>query len=290
MVHPPSLEAVHARIDVGGSAAIDGLSFATTGDRVLVLGAARALFEAASGMRPMAHGEIRVLGELPFAAAKTGQMACAPLDPRLPPRWSPRVYAFWSARLAGKRRGQARAAAAEAIDRLKLGDAADRELVRAEVVVRRACVVAAALATGAELLLLEDPTANLPDDKARTFARSIVQATHGRRVVIFAARVPLASPLAIDADEAVLVCGSEVAAQGAPAELASRDHLVALRVHGDSAHFARVATERGAKVTGTGALLHVDLGENLKVKDLVAVARDTEAVVIEVRPVARAFA
>src|SRR5580704_12086212 len=47
----PLLAASSLRVDVGGSPAVDGLTLATTGDRVLVLGAARALFEAAAGLR-----------------------------------------------------------------------------------------------------------------------------------------------------------------------------------------------------------------------------------------------
>jgi hypothetical protein len=81
-----------------------------------------------------------------------------------------------------------------------------------------------------------------------------------------------------------------VEAQGAPAELASRERTLSLRVHGDCASFSRVARERGAKVIGEGPLLEVDLGESLRIKDLLAVARETEAVVVEVHPLARAFA
>jgi ABC-2 type transport system ATP-binding protein len=284
------LEAVRVRVDVGDSPALDGLSFATTGDRVLVLGAARALFEAACGLRPVAHGELHVLGATPVAAAREARVAAAPLDPRLPPRWSVRTYVFWSVRLTGRRRTEARVLAAQAMAQLAIDHAADLELGRADVLVRRSAVVAAALATGAPLLLLEDPTSNLPDDVARNFGRTIVRATEGRRTVVFAGRLPLASALATDADEALVVMGSHVAAQGAPAELAARERTVTLRVHGDCDDFARVARERGAKVSGAGPLFEVDLGEGLKVKDLLAAARDTEAVVVEVRPLARTFA
>jgi ABC-type multidrug transport system ATPase subunit len=286
----PTLEVSRARVDVEGRAAIDGLSFVTSGERVLVLGAGRALFEAASGTRAVAHGTIRVSGTLPLAASRTGAAASAPLDPRLPPKWSVRTYAFWSARLTGRGQGEARSLAEGALEALKLSHAAGVELGKADLAVRRATVVAAALATSAPTLLLEDPTANLPDAQARALGRAIVQATEGRRTLLFAGRVNLASPLSTDADEAVVVSGSDCVAQGAPAELVARERTLALRIHGDSEEFARVARERGAHVTGAGGLLQVDLGENMKVKDLLAVASETEAVVIEVIPIARAFA
>ena len=286
----PVLEVVRARIDVGGSPAIEGLSFATTGQRVLVLGAARALFEAASGMRAVTHGDVRVLGMPPLAAVRAAKAAAAPKDPRLPPKWTVRTYVSWSARLAGHGRTRSRALAARAIDQLKLGDAADGALGRAELIVRRAAVVAAALATDAQLILLEDPIANLPDHQARALARVLVQSTADRPCLVFAPRVPLASPLAMDADEAIIVSGSDVAGQGAPAELAAQERTVAVRVQGDSASFARAAAERGATVSGTGALLRVDLGESLQVRDLLAVAIETQATLVEVRPVARTFA
>jgi ABC-2 type transport system ATP-binding protein len=226
----------------------------------------------------------------PREASRAARVAAAPLDPPLPPRWTVRTYVFWSVRLAGVRRAQARLLAAEAMGLLKIEQAADVEIGRTDLAVRRATVVAAALATRAELLLLEDPTSNLPDDAARTFARSIVQATEGRRTIVFAGRLPLASALATDADEAVVIAGSDVTAQGAPGELAGQERTVALRVHGDCEDFSRVARERGATVVGAGPLLRIDLGATLKVTDLLAVARETEAVVIEVHPVARAFA
>lgn len=284
------LEVVRARIDVDGKPAVEGLSFATTGERVLVLGAARALFEAAAGMRPVAHGEVRLRGEGHGSSVRSGKAAVAPLDPRVPPKWTVHTYVFWSARLAGHGRLRARTLADHAIDQLKIGNASDAPLGALELVVRRATIVAGALATDARLILLEDPTSNLPDTQARSLARVIVQATAGRASILFAARMPLGSPLTMDADEAVVVTGGAVDAQGAPAELASSERTVALRVEGDSASFARVAAERGAKVAGVGGHLRVDLGETLKVRDLLAVAAETQATLIEVRPVSGAFA
>lgn len=288
-VAEPLLELVNARIDAGGFPAIDGLTLATRGEHALVLGAARAVFEAASGLCPVAHGQVRVLGMSPAAALKAGWVAGASLDPRLPPSWTVRTFVAWNARLSGHRRSRLRGFTDEALDRLALGESAKVTLGRAPLVVRRAAVVAGAIATGARLLLVEDPTVNLPDEQGRSFAGQLVRAFEGHGSVVFAARMDLTSPLAAEASEAIVVVGSEIAARGEPAELAAQEHVYALRVHGDSRSFVDAASGRGAKVTGKGGLLTVDVGSDLKVRDLLAIARQTDVTVVEVRPIARAL-
>ena len=90
-----------------------------------MLGAARALFEAAAGLRAIARGELRVAGEEPLDAVRAGAVAGAPLDPPLPASWTVRQYVTWSARLAGHAPGTARALADEAIERMELGSQAN---------------------------------------------------------------------------------------------------------------------------------------------------------------------
>src|SRR5579884_3038401 len=209
------------------------MSLACGGDRVLVLGAARALFEAAAGLRPTARGELRVEGLPPAAAVRGGVAAGAPLDPPVPGDWTVRRYVLWSARLAGHARQAAEALAEDAIARVKLGEAAaEGRLGPSAPAVRRATVLAAALATGARTLLVEDPSTGL-DDVARPFAHVVAHALRDRRVVFFAGRIPLDSPIALAADEAVVVDGSHVAAQGPPAELAAAERTFVLCVGGD---------------------------------------------------------
>ena len=290
----PLLAAAGARIDVAGSPAIDGLTLATTGEHVLVLGAARALFEAAAGLRPVARGELVVDGAAPAIAVRSGRAACVPLDPPMPPAWTLLQYATWSARLAGHARAVAQAMAAEALDRLQLAAAARTKLAHAAPAMRRGAAVAAAMATGAPALLVDDPLSGLPDDAGRAFGRVLARALDGRRTVVFAARMPLESPLALVADEAVVVDGAAVAAQGAPAEIAAAGAALALRVHGDVAAFARgVEAGGGRALVAAGAPppvpVRVELGP-LAARDLLRIAAETEAIVVELRPLARAFA
>jgi ABC-type multidrug transport system ATPase subunit len=290
----PLLAASSLRVDVRGVPAIDGLSFSTTGERVLVLGAARALFEAAAGLRRVARGDLRVEGEAPIAASRGRLVACAPLDPPLPPGWTVAEYVTWSARVAGHARADARAQADDALGRMQLAPLAKNKLASATPAVRRGVVIAAALATGATTVLVDDPLAYLPDDAARPLARVLARALADRRSALFAGRIPLESPLALGADEAVVVFGSGVAAQGAPAELAAAERTLALRVQGDVAAFVRAVEARGGRANATAGApppvhVQVELG-SLAARDLLRIAADTRAIVLELRPLARSFA
>jgi len=286
----PLLELVQARIDVEGVPAVDGLSLKTTGDRVLVLGGAKALFEAACGTRTPSHGEVRVRGVPARQAARRRHVAGAPLEPPLSPSWTPREYATWSARIAGQGRKEAIALAERSLTELKMIATAGEKLGSASLQTRRATIIAAALATGADAILLEEPLIGLSDDAARNFSRIILRALDGRGWAVFCARMPLESPFAMDAEEAAVVARSRVLAQGAPAELAAHERTYALRVLGHADDFARLVAERGARVSGSGNHLTIDLGEGLLVSDLLRIAAQAEATVLELEPLAHAFA
>jgi ABC-type multidrug transport system ATPase subunit len=288
-VPAPLFQLSSARIDVEGVPAVDGLSLETSGDRVVVLGGPKAFFEAVGGVRTPSHGEVRVRGVPARRAARSGQVASAPLDAPLPPRWTARDYATWGARLSGRDKRNAQSLAEQALALMKIASI-DERLVNASLLTRRSVSVAGALATGAETILLEDPIAGLPDDAARNLARVTLRALEGRGWALFAARLPLESPFAMDADEAIVITGSRVLSQGAPVELASRERAYALRVLGPAEDFARLATARGARVSGTGGDLAVDLGPSLAVSDLLRFAVEAEATVLELEPVGHAFA
>jgi ABC-type multidrug transport system ATPase subunit len=282
------------RVDVGGVPVFDGLSLASTGDWVLVLGAARALFEAAAGLRSIERGEIRVEGLEPLQAVRAGTVASAPLDPPLPLRWTPFQYIEWSTRLAGRSRDVVTSAVVDAIERLALMPFARVKLAKSSLPVRRATVLAAALATGASTLLVEDPCVDLPPEVTRPFARMVARALAERRTAFFASRIPLESPLGLAAEEAIVVDGTRVAIQGAPAQIASSERVFALRVSGDVRAFATAVAAGGARLLTPAehpmeAHMSLDLGP-LGTKDVLRIALECSAVVLELRPLARAFA
>ncbi|HEX3771920.1 MAG TPA: hypothetical protein VHV30_13680 [Polyangiaceae bacterium] len=290
----PLLTTSELRVDIGGTPAIEGLSLASTGEHVLVLGAARALFEAAAGLRGVTGGSVLVAGQEPAAAQRSGAAAGAPLDPRLPPAWTVQQYVAWSARLAGHPRGTARGLADEAMERMKLTELAKQKLASLAIGGRRGVVVAAAIATGAPAILVEDPLPGLSDEVGRAFARIVVQALADRRSAFFGARVALDSPIALAADEAVVIDGSRVGGQGDPAELAAKEGAFVLRVRGDARAFVDAVEAQGGRLLGApgdpeNARLTIDLG-TLRTRDLLRIAADANAVVIELRPLGRAFA
>jgi hypothetical protein len=177
---------------------------------------------------------------------------------------------------------------------MQLTPMAGAKLAGAAPAIRRATVLAAALATGATTILLEDPTPGIADDAARPLVRVLARALADRRSALFAARVALEAPHALVADEAILVEGSRIAAQGAPAEIAAADRTLLVRVHGDASAFARAVQDAGGTadvMTGAPSPAHVQvqLGP-LAARDLLRIAAETNTVVVELRPLARAFA
>ena len=280
-------------MDVGDVPTLDGLTFETRGDRVLVVAAARALFQAAAGLRGVAHGSLLVEGTTPFSAVRGGLAACAPLDPPLPPRWTLAEYVGWSARLAGHSRSAATALAADAMGRMGLVPLARTRLRSAARTARRATVVAAALAAAPRTLLLEDPLAALSTEEGHALATTLAEALQDRRWAIFAAPMPRESPLVGAATEAVVLDGSHVAGQGAPGALAPAPESYALRVAGDVTAFVAAVEAEGARIVEPPqaerpARLSVNLG-SLRTRDLLRIALASSAVVVELRPLPAAF-
>src|SRR5256885_7643778 len=129
----PLLVVEDARVDVDGVPACDGLALRTRADRVLVLGAPRALFLATCALAPVVRGRISVRGTNASDAVRDRIVAGAPLDPPLPPKWTALEYVMWSARLAGHAKRDAIANAKEAIDRLQLASMSKTPLARLPV-------------------------------------------------------------------------------------------------------------------------------------------------------------
>lgn len=285
----PLVFAEDLRVDVDGVPACDGITFRTGTDRVLILGAPRALFEALVGLRPVVRGALRIRGTAASAAARDGLVAGAPLDPPLPPKWTALEYVTWSARLAGHTRSDARTLAQSAIASVQLGALATLPLARMVPHARRGVVVAAAMATDAQVMVVEDPLANLAEETARTWARILVQALEARPWVVLASRVSLTSPLAMNAEEALVVSASRLDAQGPPAAIAAAKHRFVARIHGPLDALGAKLAARGARMDVQGAQVVLDLGEAVTTADLLAMADEADVTVVEMLPVARAL-
>ncbi len=296
----PLLHAHDLRVDAGGAPSVDGLALRADGERAIVLGAPRALFEATSGARAIARGSLLVLGTPAAEALREGLVAGAPLDPEMPKAWTSLHYATWRARLSGHGKSEAEGRAEASLRALGALGTATSALKVAPPHVRRAAVLAGALATGASTLVFEDPLAGLPAPVARPFAAAVLEALAGHTWVLFGGRTSIENPFASRADVALVVHGSSVVAQGRPAVLAAAANAFSLRVLGDGARFAEVARSRGARVTAgasTGdaseAIFTVELeGAEAGAAPstwLFDIAHETHATIVELAPIARAF-
>ncbi|MEO8799821.1 MAG: hypothetical protein ABI551_18140, partial [Polyangiaceae bacterium] len=285
------IEARGLRIDRDGSPEVDRLSFATKAspkNGVLVLGAPHGLFEAAAGLVKPAAGELLIKGEPAFEAAQSSKVAGAAASMPLPDKWTLERYVTWSARLGGATKAMASVGAHRAISRLDLREHADTPFEKTPPHVRILAPLAAALATGAETLVIEDPLTTLPSDHARDLARRMLAALEDRRWVFFAGKIAPGAPFALAADEAVVVGGNRVV-QGGVVDLAAREGTYAVRIHGEARTFARLVGSSGGTTRGDGDDLLVDLGATLHTRDLFDLADQAHSVIVELRPLSRAF-
>ena len=291
----PVLLANDLRVDAGGIPACEGLSFRTNGERVLVLGAPRALFLAATGLSPVSHGTLAIRGAAAHEAVGGGRVAGAALDPALPPQWTFLEYVTASARLSGASAAEARALADDALARLKLGPLARTTFAKTPVLhARRAAVVAAALAANTEVIALEDPLAGLAEDVVASYGAILVEALASRAWLVFAPRIPLTSPLAVAAEDALVLSASGVLGQGPPAELATAGSLQSknsvrfvARLDGrDLAPVKEALAARGASLEEQGAHVVLDL-IGTSTSELAAICAAANVAIVELMPVSR---
>lgn len=289
----PVLVANDLRVDVDGVPGCEGLSFRTKGEHVLFLGAPRALFTATVGLAPVTRGSLAIRGVSSDEAVGVGLIAGAALDPPLPSRWTVHEYVEWSARLSGAPRTESKSAADSAIERLKLGPLAKTQIQKLVPHGRRATVIAAALAACTEIVALEDPLAGLPEDVAGSFGPILVEALMERAWIVFAPRIALSSPIALAANDAIVLSPTRVEGQGPPAELAGANAVrFVARLDGDLAAVREALSARGATMEQQGAHVLLDLVQ-VTTSELAAICADADVAIIELmpvsRPIARAF-
>ena len=285
----PVIDASDARIDQGGVPVVEGLNVKTTGSGVVVLGAPRALFQACAGILSVTRGTLRVGGALPREAAQQASIASAPMDVLVPPKWTLRELVIENVRLAGHPRREATERALAAVHALGLDAMARTKLGAADLAVKRGAMLAAAVGTGAGVLLVEDFTTGLPDASARSLGRLFVADCKDCRWVFFAGQLALASPVGMHADEALLFGGGRLLACGPPAEIAARERTYSVRLAKDGGAFAEALRGRGVAVETDHDKLVVTLPEGLSPLEVVRIAVAQHAVVLELVPVSDAL-
>jgi hypothetical protein len=276
----PWLSAERVRVDDRGAVVAEALTFSSAGPHLIVVGAPAALASAIAGLAPVARGTLRLRGLSPAAALAAGDVAFAPLDPRLPEAWRGRAYVEWSARLSGASNASARASAQAALAAFELAALADGAIKAMPTAARRALVLAAALATGASTLVLCDPTKALPDAAADTLARIAARALSDVAWVLMTGRVSLASALIRAADDALLVSPDGALAQGPPASVLGGDRHWIVRAEGSCEAFVDRLRASGAEVSPCGASMALTLPEGASTHALFVMAEETNATIV----------
>jgi hypothetical protein len=106
-----------------------------------------------------------------------------------------------------------------------------------------------------------------------------------RAWLLFAPRIPITSPLAQIADEAIIASAMRVEAQGAPAEVAADTRRFVIRWAGEANAARSALSDRGVVFTGD----QLQLPEEMSTSDLLSVCDASGASVIQLLPIARAL-
>ena len=118
-----------------------------------------------------------------------------------------------------------------------------------------------------------------------------MQALGDRSWVVFAARVSLTSPLAMNADEALMVSSSRLDAQGPPAEIAAADRRFVARIHAgplETLGARLVGARRDAWMSRARRSCSIS-ATSMTTADLLGLCAELDATVVEMVPVARAL-
>ncbi len=109
--------------------------------------------------------------------------------------------------------------------------------------------------------------------------------------IVLASRLVLTSPITLAADEALLVSGSRLDAQGPPAEIFAEHRFVA-RIHGPLEPFLEKLAARGGRGAVEGAHVVLDLA-GTTTSELAGICAAADVAIVELmpvsRPIARAF-
>jgi ABC-type multidrug transport system ATPase subunit len=281
------------RVDRLGVPEVDGLTCATTGNHVWLVGAPDALFRAAAGQLLPVRGQIRILGSRPRSALERTEIAAVYFGAAIESPLSVLDYCRSSAELAGVPSARRDVIARDAIARTKLESFTSTKLVKASLLVRRGALLAGALASDAPTLILSDPSEGLETEVARGFCRTVAQAIDDKSYVMWKARARTNDPSASFVDEALVVAGSAVVAQGPPEEIASSTRTFVLRLEGQADAATAILEslrERGATIDALGpAAFRLTLPEGTGTRAVFEAADGREAIITELSPIAAGF-
>jgi ABC-2 type transport system ATP-binding protein len=256
----PTVEAEGLVKRFGATRALDGLDLAVHAGAVTALlgpnGAGKTTFVnlVATLIRPDSGG-LRVFGvdAMRRPAAVRRRISLAGQSAAVEPTLTGRENVEMVARLFGQTRSDARRNTVEVLERLELGDAADRQARTYSGGMRRRLDLAASVVGRPSLLLLDEPTTGL-DPRSRLGLWDVIRSlvADGTTVLLTTQYLDEADHLAA---RVAIVDRGRVVASGTPRELKRRAGLSVVEVHvRDVATIHRVAgllssiTERDADI------------------------------------------
>ena len=155
-------------------------------------------------------GRVTIFGERPFGNPRVlARIGYCPAADLLERRATPRQWVTYLVRLCGRDGRSAAAAAAAALDRVGLGEAADRPLLTLSKGMRQRTKLAGAIAHDPDLLVLDEPFVGL-DPVARHDLVTLVRGWATSRSLLVASHL-LHEIEALDAGLAVILGGRLVA-------------------------------------------------------------------------------
>jgi ABC-2 type transport system ATP-binding protein len=155
-------------------------------------------------------GRVAIFGERPFGNSRVlARIGYCPAADLLERRATPREWVAYQVRLTGRDGRAAGRAAATALDRVGLGEAADRPLVTLSKGMRQRTKLAGAIAHDPDLLVLDEPFVGL-DPVARHDLVTLVRSWATSRSLLVASHL-LHEIEALDAGLAVILGGRLVA-------------------------------------------------------------------------------
>jgi len=157
----PLLQCDDARVDVDGVPVLDGLSFATQGDRVGLLGDWGWLFRVLARQAEVSSGGVLVHGYPANTAVADGVVGLSLHDPGSPEGWTGLQYLQHSARLAGLGADAADGEARTVLERVGLLPSGHRKLGALAPVERRALLLTHVALGSPPVIALEGPLAGL---------------------------------------------------------------------------------------------------------------------------------
>lgn len=280
------LTAHDLRLTQHGREVLAGVDFTLAGSRAVVVGAPAVLFDALVGVVAPSAGTLDRHGHSPVDA---GRM------PAYPSRWTVLDWLSWRLRLVGV----PAAAGSATLGAFGLTAHGVALVSKTPLLVRRALPLIAAIAAAPQsrepLLVLDDAFSGLEDPDAHELAAAFVSATAtaGCAWLALLPILPLRSPLALAADDVLVLEAGEIVAQGSALEVLAGERRYVVRVLGSTIAWPERLQELGIRLVsqrdfvrdeGTGRELTVAFEGERGPRDLFALSADSGDVILELFP------